>query len=264
MKRIVLISIVVLFALTALSFTAGKSVILKLKPTQGKTHTVITKTNTTTTMTALGETGTIYQNDESREVFTIKEVTNEHTIIDAQLDAHKMTATQSGRTFIYDSEHPEKTSSMIDKQLTQTINNDIKKVITLTYNHTGQLIDGNDALSIYQLGAAIPKLPSHELKVGSTWSSPRSHSEKYGKEYYVDMTFTVTAITKKHVDYSYIGTINSPKNEVNGTYEGTCSVDPQTGLYIKWTQKQIISLTASFEGYDIPTTIVGNTTVTVK
>lgn len=68
MKRIVLVSIVALIALTTLSFTAGKSVILKLKPTQGKTHTVITKSNTTTTMTTLGETGTIYQNDESREV----------------------------------------------------------------------------------------------------------------------------------------------------------------------------------------------------
>lgn len=264
MKRIVLISIVALFALTALSFTAGKSVILRLQPKQGKTHIVITKTNTATTMTAQGKTGTIYQNDEKREVFTIKEFTNDHTIIDSQLEALKMTISQGGKSFTYDSEHPEKTSNTIDKRQIQTINNDINKVITLTYSETGQLIEGNDALSIYQLGAAIPKLPSHELKVGSRWTNTQSQLKTYGKDYSIDMTYTVTAITKKHVDYSYTGIIKSSTNDVNGTYEGTCSVNPQTGLFIKWTQKQIISVTASFEGYSIPTTIVGNTIVTVK
>ena len=80
------------------------------------------------------------------------------------------------------------------------------------------------------------------------------------------MTYTVTAISKKSVDVTIAGTIESDGNSngVSGTYTGTASINPQTGIVIQSSTKSNISMTINEQGMSIPMTIVGNTTVEVK
>jgi hypothetical protein len=77
------------------------------------------------------------------------------------------------------------------------------------------------------------------------------------------MTYTVTAISKKSVDVSFSGTAEG-NNDVSGTYSGTASIDPQTGIIIQSANKSNISMTMNEQGMSIPVTMVGNTTVEVK
>ena len=58
--------------------------------------------------------------------------------------------------------------------------------------------------------------------------------------------------------------MNGNVADISGTYEGTASIDPQTGIMMSNSQKQNISMTISEQGMNIPMTIVGNTTVEVK
>ena len=49
-----------------------------------------------------------------------------------------------------------------------------------------------------------------------------------------------------------------------GSYEGTASINPQTGMVMNSSIKQNISMTISEQGLSIPMTMVGTTTVEVK
>ena len=83
-----------------------------------------------------------------------------------------------------------------------------------------------------------------------------------GTEVKINMEYTVTAITKKSVDLNFTGNINS--KDVTGTYNGTASINPQTGLVMNSTTKTNLSMTMNEQGLSIPLTIVGTTTVEVK
>ena len=83
-------------------------------------------------------------------------------------------------------------------------------------------------------------------------------------EFNADITYPVKSISKKSIDLTYTGKVNGNIAEISGTYEGTASINPQTGIMINNSQKQNISMTINEQGMSIPMTIVGNTTVEVK
>jgi hypothetical protein len=124
----------------------------------------------------------------------------------------------------------------------------------------GHIIDSLE-LEMSQLGAAIVELPEQELTVGSTWTFDKTQ-EISGTEMTTKMTYTVTAISKKSVDVNITGNVES--TDVSGTYTGTASINPQTGLIMQSSTKSNISMTMNEQGMSIPTTIVGTTTVEVK
>lgn len=258
-KRIAPVMLV-LVALATLSFMAKDGVTLRLKPQQGQTYTVTTKANMMTMMEVQGQTMNMSQVMETRQSFTAQEVTDVQSTIEAQIEAIKMTISQMGMKLEYDSEHPEKTSPMLAGQI-QGMNETIKKPVTITYDALGQQIgDSLDAFS-GQLKDVIIQLPENELSVGSKWSSEKSQSVS-DNDITVSMEYTVTAISKKSVDLSFTGNIES--TEVTGSYNGTASIDPKTGLIMSGTTKSNISMTMNEQGLSIPMTIVGTTTVEVK
>ena len=73
----------------------------------------------------------------------------------------------------------------------------------------------------------------------------------------------ITAITKKGIDVSFKGTIQENKDNITGNYTGTATINPATGLLMKSNTKSTVAMTISQQGLTIPTTISGNTTVTV-
>jgi hypothetical protein len=75
------------------------------------------------------------------------------------------------------------------------------------------------------------------------------------------MTYTVTGISKKNVEVSFNGTVDS--QEITGSYEGTASISPATGIVMSASLKNNISLTISEQGMTLPTTITGTTSITV-
>ena len=166
-----------------------------------------------------------------------------------------------GMKLEYDSEHPEKTSPMIAGQANE-MGQYLKKLDTVTYDAMGRIIDSLK-LEMNELGAAIVELPKEEVTVGSTWTfnNPQKVS---GTEMNTKMTYTVTAISKKSVDVTITGTVEADSNEMSGTYTGTASINPQTGLVIQDNTKFNLSMTLNEQGMSIPMTIVGNTTVEVK
>ena len=60
------------------------------------------------------------------------------------------------------------------------------------------------------------------------------------------------------------GTIKGKTDDISGTYTGTASINPQTGMVTSSSIKQNISMTANEQGMSIPMTIVGTTTMEVK
>ena len=116
-----------------------------------------------------------------------------------------------------------------------------------------------------QLGGAISELPEEELTVGSTWTFNKTQNVG-GTEINSKMTYTVTAISKKSVDIDIAGIVESDvaSGEMSGTYTGTASINPQTGIVIQSSIKSNISMTINEQGMSIPMTMVGNTTVEVK
>lgn len=161
----------------------------------------------------------------------------------------------------YDSEHPEKTSPMLASQ-TKDIEEKLHKSSTTTYDILGKLVGDSIDLSRNQLSVII-ELPEAEITVGSTWTTTTTQ-ETSGMEFKADMTYTVKAISKKSIDLTYTGKVNGSAAEISGTYEGTASIDPQTGIMTHNSQKQNMSMTINEQGMSIPMTIVGNTTVEVK
>ena len=251
-------AMLVLVALTSLSFMGKDGVTLRLKPQQGKTCTVTTKANMMMMMEVQGQTMNMSQNMETRQTFTAKEVSDAQSTIETQIEAIKMTMSQMGMKFEYDSEHPEKTSPMLASQ-TKEIEERLHKPTDITYDALGKLV-GDSTVS--QLGVII-ELPETEITVGSSWTTTTSQ-ETSGVEFSADITYTVKAISKKSIDLTYTGKVNGNVADISGTYEGTASMDPQTGIMTNNSQKQNISMTINEQGISIPMTIVGNTTVEVK
>jgi hypothetical protein len=250
----------VLLGLTTLSFMAKDGITLRLKPQQGKTYTITSKANMMTMMEVQGQTMNMSQTMETKQSFTAKEVSESESSFETQIEAIKMTISQMGMKFEYDSEHPEKTSPMLASQ-TQEIDKVIKKLETVKYDLMGNIVDSLE-IEMSQLSAAITKLPEEEVSVGSTWTFDRTQNVS-GTEIAANMTYTVTAISKKSVDVNISGTVEG-NNEISGTYEGTASINPQTGLVMNSSLKTNLSMTINEQGLSIPTTIVGNTTVEVK
>ena len=110
-------------------------------------------------------------------------------------------------------------------------------------------------------GAFFIQLPEKEVSVGSTWTLDKGQSVS-GIDVNAKMTYTVTSISKKSVDVSFTGTVES--TEVTGSYNGTANIDPKTGLITASTTKSNLSMTINEQGMSIPVTIVGTTTVEVK
>lgn len=253
----------VFVALATLSFMAKDGITLRLRPEQGKTYTLTSKANMMMMMEVQGQTMNMSQNMETRQTFTAKETSDTKSTFETQIDAMKMNISQMGMKLEYDSEHPEKASPMLAGQ-TQEIEKHLKKPASITYNALGHVVDSIE-LEMSQLGAAIVELPEEELTVGSTWTFNKKQ-EVSGSEINSKMTYTVTAISKKSVDVTVSGTVESNANsgEMSGTYSGTASIHPQTGLVIQSSTKSNISMTVSEQGMNIPMTIVGTTTVEVK
>lgn len=251
----------VLLGLTTLSFMAKDGITLRLKPQQGKTYTITSKANMMTMMEVQGQTMNMSQTMETRQSFTAKEVTDNESTFDTQIDAIKMSISQMGMKLEYDSEHPEKTSPMLAGQ-TQEIDKVIKKVETVKYDLMGNIVDSLE-IEMSQLSAAISKLPEEEVSVGSTWTFDKTQNNVSGTEINAKMTYTVTAISKKSVDVNISGTVDG-NNEISGTYQGTASINPQTGLVMSSSLKTNLSMTVNEQGMSIPMTIVGNTTIEVK
>lgn len=256
-------ALLVFVALATLSFMAKDGITLRLRPEQGKTYTLTSKANMMMMMEVQGQTMNMSQNMETRQTFTAKETSDTKSTFETQIDAMKMNISQMGMKLEYDSEHPEKASPMLAGQ-TQEIEKHLKKPASITYNALGHVVDSIE-LEMSQLGAAIVELPEEEVTVGSTWTFNKKQ-EVSGSEINSKMTYTVTAISKKSIDVTVSGTVESNANsgEMSGTYSGTASIHPQTGLVIQSSTKSNISMTVSEQGMNIPMTIVGTTTVEVK
>ena len=249
----------VFVALATLSFMAKESVMLRLRPQQGKAYTLTSKANMMMMMEVQGQTLNQSQSMETRQSFNAKEVKDTQTTFETQIEAIKMSMSNMGMKFEYDSEHPEKTSPMLAGQ-TKAFDEAIKKPSTVNYDLMGKVIDSID-LEMSQLGAAIIQLPEKEVSVGSTWTLDKGQSVS-GIDVNAKMTYTVTSISKKSVDVSFTGTVES--TEVTGSYNGTANIDPKTGLITASTTKSNLSMTINEQGMSIPVTIVGTTTVEVK
>ena len=253
-------AMLVLLALSTLSFMPADSVKLRLKPQQGKTYTATSKANMMTMMEVQGQSMSMTQVMETRQSFTAKEVSDAQSVIETQVEAIKMSISQMGMKLEYDSENPEKTSPMLKGQ-TKDIENNIKKPATVTYDALGKLAEDSVNIEMSQLGNVILELPEDDLSVGSKWNAEKTQNIS-GTDMKVNIEYTVTAISKKSVDLSFKGTVES--TEITGGYDGTASINPQTGLIMSSNTKTNISMTISEQGLSIPATIAGTTTMEVK
>jgi predicted DNA binding CopG/RHH family protein len=258
MKRLSLIAIVMVFALTALSFTAGKGVSLRLKPNQNKTYVIESKSNQTTLMKVQSQTMRMSQTIEARQTFITKEVSENKVVVETQLEAIKFNMSQMGMNLTYDSENPQSTSPMLANQASE-FDKLINKPTLVSYDELGHNEDPAD-IDMNQLSNIIIELPEEELNVGSTWTCVKTQDiSEYSIN--VNMTYTVTGISKKSVEVSFVGTVDA--QEITGTYEGTASISPVTGLVMSCSVKNNISLTVSEQGMTLPVTVSGTSTITV-
>lgn len=250
--------LLVLMGLALLSFMAKDSVTLRLHPVQGKTYTISTKATTMNLMEVQGQTINSTQTMETTQTFTVKETNDTQTVVDTKIDNMKMSVSQMGMKFEYDSDHPEKTSPMIAEQ-TKELSKTIKKLSTITYDAMGNVIGEEEN----PLGGAIVKLPEEPISVGSTWTIDKTASVS-DMDINTKMTYTVTSISKKGVELSIKGNVESNTDGVSGTYTGTATINIQTGMVMTSSTKSNLSMTISEQGLTIPVTMVGNTTVTVE
>ena len=262
MKYKITFYLIVLLGLSSLSLQAQKSVTLRLNPKQGRTYTIKSKTSMMNMMEVQGQSMSSSQIIEDRHTFSAKDINAKDITFEGQIEAMKMTVSQMGMTLTYDSEHPEKTSPMLTNQ-TEAISEELHKIKTAKFDFLGNMIDeedeGEDKLE--QISAIVP-LPAEPATEGSTWTFEKNQ-EAGGVDIHATMTYTVTKISKKSIDLDIKGVVKSD-NEICGSYEGTGSLDPQTGLLITSSLKQNISITISEQGMSIPITITGTTTVTVE
>ena len=250
--------LLVLMGLAMLSFMSKDSVTLRLHPVQGKTYTILTKATTMNLMEVQGKTINSTQTMETTQTFTVKETNDKQTTVDTQIDNMKMSVSQMGMKFEYDSDHPEKTSPMIADQ-TKELEKTIKKLSTITYDAMGNVIGEEEN----PLGGAIVKLPEESIGVGSTWTIDKTASVS-DMDINSKMTYTVTSISKKGVELSVKGNVESNSDGVSGTYTGTATINALTGMMTTSSIKSNLSMTISQQGLTIPVTMVGTTTVTVE
>ena len=250
--------LLVLMGLAMLSFMSKDSVTLRLHPVQGKIYTISTKATTMNLMEVQGQTINSTQTMETTQTFTVKETNDKQTTVDTQIDNMKMSVSQMGMKFEYDSDHPEKTSPMIADQ-TKELEKTIKKLSTITYDAMGNVIGEEEN----PLGGAIVKLPEEPISVGSTWTIDTTASVS-DMEINSKMTYTVTNISKKGVELSVKGNVESNSDGVSGTYTGTATINALTGMMTTSSIKSNLSMTISQQGLTIPVTMVGTTTVTVE
>ena len=200
------------------------------------------------------------QSFEIRQSFNAKKVTEAQSDFDTQIEAIKMTMSQMGMKLEYDSEHPEKTSPMLSSQ-TKELEKVLNNPVAFTYDAMGHLIGDSVDFEMNQMSNIIIELPEKEVTVGSKWSSKKTQTVS-DTEIEVNMEYTVTAVSKKSVDVSFTG--NADSKEVTGTYNGTASINPQTGLVMNSTTKSNVSMTLNEQGMNLPITVVGTTTIEVK
>ena len=259
-KKLLTPMFLVLIGLATLSFMAKEAIMLRLHPEAGKSYTVTSKANMTNIMKVQGQTMTMSQVVETKQSFTAKNVTDAQSVIESQTDAIKMSISQMGMKLEYDSEHPEKTSPMLAGQ-TKEMDESLNKPINITYDALGNIADEDTDLAKNQLGNAIIQLPEEELKVGSKWSSKKTQ-EVSGTEIIASLEYTVTAISKKSVDVSFTGNVES--KDVTGSYNGTASINPQTGMIMSSSTKTNFNMTINEQGMSLPLNMIGTTTVEVK
>ena len=261
MKKKHLIPMLLVFiGLAALSFSLATGVTLRLQPKQGQTYTATSKVNAMTMIEVQGQTMNMSQTIDIRQSYIAKEVTNEQSTFETQIEAIKMSMSQMGMKLEYDSEHPEKTSPMLAGQ-TSEFEKNLKKPVTVTYDAMGKIVGDDTNLDMNQLSNVILEMPEEELTVGSKWNSKKTQTVS-NTDFEVNMEYTVTAISKKSVDVSFTG--NAESTEITGTYNGTASIDPQTGMVINSTTKSNVSMTLNEQGMSMPVTVVGTTTIEVK
>lgn len=263
MKKSIIISLLVLIGLSSMPLQAQKEVTVRLQPKAGATYTATIKNTMMNLMEVQGKTMTMTQTMETRSSFTPKTVNDNEVMIEGQNDALKLTISQMGMVLTYDSEHPEKTSPMIADQ-TDELSSSLKKPYTMSFDALGNRTSDEEDAEMSQLGGVIIQLPNEPLKVGSTWNASKNQ-EVSGTALNASMTYTVTKISKKGIEIDVKGTIEGGGGEeASGTYEGTASIDPKTGLITKSSIKQNLSTTISEQGLSIPVTINGTTTVTLE
>ena len=260
-KKFVTPMLLVLIGLATLSFIAKDEITLRLHPQQGKSYTVVSKATSMNMMEVQGQTINMSQTMETNQSFTVKEATDTQSVMEAQIESMKMSVSQMGMKFEYDSDHPEKTSPMIADQ-TKELAKSIKKPSMRTYDAMGKMISEKDEESMNSLANAIIKMPEEPISVGSTWKTSNTQSVS-DMDMTVEFTYTVTAISKKSIDVSFKGNILENKDNITGNYSGTASINPTTGLIMKSNTKSTVAMTISQQGLTIPTTISGNATVTV-
>ena len=253
-------AMLVLVALATLSFMTKGGITLRIRPQQGQTKTITSKANMMTMMEVQGQTMSMSQTMDIRQSFMATKVTETQSDIETTVEAIKMTVSQMGMKLEYDSEHPEKTNPMLAGQ-TKAFEESLNKPVSVSYDVLGHIVGDTADLAMNQLANIIGEMPEKELSVGSKWNTSKAQNIS-GTDMEVNMEYTVTAISKKSVDVSFTGNINS--KEVTGTYNGTANIDPQTGLVMNSTTKTNISMTMNEQGLSIPMTIVGTTTIEVK
>lgn len=260
MKKNIIISLLVLIGLSSLPLQAQKEVTVKLNPKVGVTYTANIKNTMMNLMDLQGQSMTMTQTMETKSSYTAKSVSENDITIEGQNDALKLTISQMGMVLTYDSEHPEKTSPMIADQ-TDELASSLNKPYTMSFDALGRRTSEEEP-EMAQLGSIIVQLPEEPLKVGSSWTTSKKQSIS-GTDITATMTYTVTKISKKSIELEAKGAIEGGE-EASGTFDGTVSMDPETGLITKSSIKQNISTTISEQGLSIPVTINGTTTVTVE
>ena len=252
--------LLVFIGLAALSFSLATGVTLRLNPKQGQTYTASSKISAMTMIEMQGQSMSMSQSFEIRQSFNAKKVTEAQSDFDTQIEAIKMTMSQMGMKLEYDSEHPEKTSPMLSSQ-TKELEKVLNNPVACTYDAMGHLIGDSVDFEMNQMSNIIIELPEKEVTVGSKWSSKKTQTVS-DTEIEVNMEYTVTAVSKRSVDVSFTG--NADSKEVTGTYNGTASINPQTGLVMNSTTKSNVSMTLNEQGMNLPITVVGTTTIEVK
>lgn len=259
-KKHIIPMLLVFVGLATLSFTLATGVTLRLQPKQGQTYTATSKTNAMTMIEMQGQSMNMSQSMEIRQSFNAKTVTETQSDFETQIEAIKMSMSQMGMKLEYDSEHPEKTSPMLAGQ-TKDFEKVLNNPISISYDATGHIVGDSIDMNINQLSNVVLELPEKEVTVGSKWNSKKTQHVN-NTEIVVNMEYTVTAISKKSVDVSFTGTVDS--KDVTGTYNGTASIHPQTGMVTASSTKSNITMTLNEQGMSLPITIVSTSTIEVK
>lgn len=86
LKRIAPVALV-LMALAMLSFMAKETVTLRLKPQQGKSYKINTKSSMMISMKVQGQSMTQSQNVEMRQSFTVQSATDAQSVMVTEIEA---------------------------------------------------------------------------------------------------------------------------------------------------------------------------------